>query len=162
MTFADFAITEARFRKHFRNAPRDTWNDNMVVLSDFLELSAEDRVGKFPFIWAVNRKQELTRVMVAKTIVDSCEERRDFWLLLKDLAGVEEVQQPQEDVEAKVRKEVVSKIAQGLMKLAGDGELGSLVIDEPVAETNEEAQAETAAAQDTGFWEIDRCPRTRR
>ncbi|HCX24152.1 MAG: pyruvate ferredoxin oxidoreductase [Flammeovirgaceae bacterium] len=152
MTFADFAITEARFRKHFRNAPRDTWNDNMVVLSDFLELSAEDRVGKFPFIWAVNRKQELTRVMVAKTIVDSCEERRDFWLLLKDLAGVEEVQQPQEDVEAKVRKEVVSKIAQGLMKLAGDGELGSLVIDEPVAETNEEAQAETAAAPSLKPW----------
>ena len=27
MTFADFAITEVRFRKHFRMAPPDTWND---------------------------------------------------------------------------------------------------------------------------------------
>ncbi|HMP31329.1 MAG TPA: hypothetical protein PKD85_17115, partial [Saprospiraceae bacterium] len=30
MTFADFAITEGRFRKHFRKVPRDAWNDNMV------------------------------------------------------------------------------------------------------------------------------------
>ncbi|MBL7650075.1 MAG: pyruvate ferredoxin oxidoreductase, partial [Candidatus Hydrogenedentes bacterium] len=40
MTFADFAITEGRFRKHFRQAPRDTWNDNMVILSEFLEMDA--------------------------------------------------------------------------------------------------------------------------
>ncbi len=27
MTFADFAITEARFRKHYRTAPPDTWHE---------------------------------------------------------------------------------------------------------------------------------------
>ncbi len=152
MTFADFAITEARFRKHFRQAPRDTWNDNMVPLVDFLNLSEEDRAGKFPFIWAVNRKEELTRVMVAKTIVDSCEERRDFWLLLKDLAGVKEDEQPQEDVEAKVRKEVVSKIAQGLMKLAGDGELDSLVLDEPAEKVTTEEEASEATGSPMKPW----------
>ena len=56
MTFADFAITEARFRKHFRKVPRDAWNDNMVPLSKFLEMEAEEQEGKFPFIWAVDRK----------------------------------------------------------------------------------------------------------
>jgi pyruvate-ferredoxin/flavodoxin oxidoreductase len=30
MTFADFAATEGRFRKHFRKAPPETWNDAMV------------------------------------------------------------------------------------------------------------------------------------
>ncbi|RZS96517.1 2-oxoacid:acceptor oxidoreductase family protein [Cecembia calidifontis] len=45
MTFADFALTEARFRKHFRNAPRDTWNENMVVLEEFLEMEEAEREG---------------------------------------------------------------------------------------------------------------------
>ncbi len=121
MTFADFALTEARFRKHFRKAPRDTWNENMVVLSNFLEMTEKEREGKFPFIWAVDKNQHLTRVMVAKTIVESCEERRDFWLMLKAIAGVKEqvAQESKEDIENKIRAEVVGKIAQGLMQLAG-------------------------------------------
>jgi pyruvate-ferredoxin/flavodoxin oxidoreductase len=119
MTFADFALTEARFRKHFRKVPRSAWNDNMLLLTDFLLLEESDREGKFPFIWAVDREQKLNRVLVAKPIVESCEERRDFWLMLRDLAGVE-IEKPQEEnLEEKIRNEVVGNIAQGLMKLAG-------------------------------------------
>jgi pyruvate-ferredoxin/flavodoxin oxidoreductase len=119
MTFADFALTEARFRKHFRKAPRDTWNENMIPLADFLEMDSDEREGKFPFIWAVDRNQHLNRVLVAKTIVESCEERRDFWIMLRDMAGVKPEIVEEEDIESKVRAEVVGKIAQGLMKLAG-------------------------------------------
>jgi pyruvate-ferredoxin/flavodoxin oxidoreductase len=128
MTFADFAITEGRFRKHFRQVPRDAWNDNMVILSEFLELSEDEREGKFPYIWAVDRKQKLNRVMVAKPIVESCEERRDFWIMLRALAGVEtKPVEAKEDVESKIRAEVVGKIAQGLMQLAGGN--GSGIVD---------------------------------
>jgi len=120
MTFADFALTEGRFRKHFRQAPRDTWNDNMVILSEFLEMEAGDREGKFPYIWAVDRKQRLSRVLVAKPIVESCEERRNFWIMLRAMAGISDqpVTTP-EDLESKIRAEVVGKIAQGLMQMAG-------------------------------------------
>ncbi len=52
-------------------------------------MDSDEREGKFPFIWAVDRKQHLSRVLVAKTIVESCEERRDFWIMLRALAGVE-------------------------------------------------------------------------
>ncbi len=104
MTFADFAITEARFRKHFRKAPRDTWNENMIPLADFLELNTEEREGKFPFIWAVDRKQLLSRVLVAKPIVESCEERRDFWIMLRGLAGVITEHVDEVDIESKVTR----------------------------------------------------------
>ena len=127
MTFADFAITEARFRKHFRKVPRDAWNENMVLLSEFLEMDADEREGKFPFIWAVDRKQHLSRVLVAKTIVESCEERRDFWIMLRALAGQDKKKVEEVDVESKIRAEVVGKIAQGLMKLAGGN--GSGIVD---------------------------------
>lgn len=120
MTFADFAITEGRFRKHFRKAPRDTWNDNMVELADFLEMEESDREGKYPYIWAVDKKQQLSRVLVAKKIVESCEERRDFWIMLRDLAGIKPEVKQEEDIEGRIRSEVIGKIAKGLMKMAGD------------------------------------------
>ncbi len=118
MTFADFALTEARFRKHFRKVPASAWNDNMMLLADFLELEQSEREGKFPYIWVVDRNQKLSRVLVAKPIVDSCEERRDFWLLLRDLADA--APKPVgENLEEKIRNEVVGNIAQGLMQMAG-------------------------------------------
>ncbi len=132
MTFADFAVTEGRFRKHFRKVPRDAWNENMIPLVEFLEMDADEREGLFPYIWAVDRKQRLSRVLVAQPIVESCEERRDFWIMLRDIAGIE-IEKPEEvDIENKIRAEVVGKITQGLMKLAGgDGSgIGELVSTE--------------------------------
>jgi pyruvate-ferredoxin/flavodoxin oxidoreductase len=118
LTFADFALTEARFRKHFRKAPPDTWNDNMVPIAEFLELSEDDREGKFPYVWTVDKRQQLARVLVSSVLVESCEERRDFWIMLRAIAGAEERSEPAaEDIESKIRKEVVGKIASGLMQL---------------------------------------------
>ncbi len=146
MTFADFAVTEARFRKHFRKAPRDTWNDDMIILSDFLELDPSDREGKFPFIWAVDRKQQLNRVLVDKTMVESCEERKDFWVMLRDLSGYTPEKPSEENVEERIRAEVVGRIAKGLMDLAGGNSNGeSLSLANLVtAPQNETVQAEEA------------------
>ncbi|WP_281613016.1 2-oxoacid:acceptor oxidoreductase family protein [Flammeovirga sp. SubArs3] len=135
MTFADFAITEARFRKHFRVAPRDTWNDNMMPLAEFMELPKEDRDGIFPYIWAVDKKENLIRVMVAAPIVDSAEERRDFWIMLKDIAGVKEIETVDEN---KIRQDIVGKLAQGLMKLA-TGESGD--ISEMIVPSQDDSQS---------------------
>lgn len=120
MTFADFAITEARFRKHFRKVPRDAWNDNMVILSEFLEMSGADREGLFPYIWTVDKKQNLVRVLVAAPIVESCEDRRNFWLMLCELAGLNKEKKEVADIEKKIRTEVINRISKGLMQLAGD------------------------------------------
>ncbi|MCB0562602.1 MAG: hypothetical protein KDD09_26805, partial [Phaeodactylibacter sp.] len=164
MTFADFAVTEARFRKHFRKVPRDAWNDNMVQLADFLEMDADEREGKFPFIWAVDRKQHLSRVLVAKPIVESCEERRDFWIMLRALAGAEKTVVEEVDVESKVRAEVVGRITQGLMKLAGgNGEgIADFVVGETVAKTTPVAVAEAPSNNGNGDYmapwlETDEC-----
>ncbi len=152
MTFADFAVTEARFRKHFRKAPRNTWNENMVVLTDFLQMDKEEREGKFPFIWAVDKKQELSRVLVAKPIVESCEERRDFWIMLKDLSkGEEDTTSSDAELEAKIRGEVINKMAQKLMMLAGgDATLPPVDLAVKPAESNGDV-AEEATSSDRGM-----------
>ena len=119
MTFADFAITEVRFRKHFRMAPPDTWNDKMVPLHEFLEFDEDDREGRFPYIWSVDRKHRLSRLLVDETMVTSCEERRDFWTMLRGLAGADRTEPDLAGIENRIRGEVVSKIAEGLARIAG-------------------------------------------
>jgi pyruvate/2-oxoacid:ferredoxin oxidoreductase alpha subunit/pyruvate/2-oxoacid:ferredoxin oxidoreductase beta subunit/Pyruvate/2-oxoacid:ferredoxin oxidoreductase gamma subunit/ferredoxin len=118
LTFADFALTEVRFRKHFRLAPPDTWNDRMLPLAEFLELGPDEREDRFPYVWSVDRKQRLGRLLVDRTLVESSEDRRDFWHMLRALAGVEERQVSRADIEQDVRREVVERLASNLMQLA--------------------------------------------
>jgi len=121
MTFADFAVTEGRFRKQFRTVPRDAWNENMVPIHEYLDLAGDDREGKFPYIWAVNAKNRLIRVIPAEPLVKSCEDRRNFWRLLKSLAGV----RPQVTVSDadQVRAEFAQSLAARLMEMAASGDL---------------------------------------
>jgi pyruvate-ferredoxin/flavodoxin oxidoreductase len=127
MTFADFAVQEGRFRKHFRVAPADTWNDNMMPLAEFIDLDADDREGQFPYIWTVNKQNHLIRVLVAQEMVRSTEERRDYWRTLRGLAGLAGKVDP-EEIARQVRGETAQKLAQGLMTmLAGDGSVAPLL-----------------------------------
>jgi pyruvate-ferredoxin/flavodoxin oxidoreductase len=87
VTFADFAATEGRFRKHFRTIPADAWHDDQVPLADFLTLEPAARKGKFPFIWFLNTHNEPGRLAVSDTLVDASVDRRQFWRLLKELAA---------------------------------------------------------------------------
>lgn len=141
MTFADFAITEVRFRKHFRVAPQDTWNDAMIPLAEYLELSQEDRNGRYPYIWSIDRRNHLTRLIVANPMVKACEDRRDFWTLLKDVAGEDDSQPDPDVVQAEIKQQVIRSITTGvsqwLAKYAGQSiddpdlrELSSLVTTE--------------------------------
>jgi pyruvate-ferredoxin/flavodoxin oxidoreductase len=132
MTFADFAVTEGRFRKQFKKAPANTWNETMAPIADFLEMAPEERKGKYPFVWVVDKKHMLGRMIVAGPLVQACEERKTFWTQLKALAGLdkEEKEQKEEididritkDARAQERTELVQKLVAGLIELAGDGD----------------------------------------
>jgi pyruvate-ferredoxin/flavodoxin oxidoreductase len=151
MTFADFAVTEARFRKHFRTAPPDTWNENMVPLIEFLKMDSDEREGKFPYIWAVDRKQQLIRVLVAKPLVESTEERLDFWTMLKSLAGLDrEAGETPDEMESRVRGELVGNLARRLMELAGGGGGAQLETLALPSATGEAASASASASAPSG------------
>ena len=144
LTFADFAVLEGRFRKHFRVAPADTWNDNMVPIAEFIELDKEDRDGKFPYVWAVNKNNRLIRVLVAQELVQSTEERLHFWRTLKSLAGLTKKVDPSA-IAAQVRAETAQKLANGLMAMLS-GEAGSAAILPAAPSAGGSAPAPQAAA----------------
>jgi len=148
-TFVDFAVTEARFRKHFRKVPRDAWHEDMVLVSDYLDLDDDDREGKVPYVWALDAKQQLSRLLVADPMVKSAEERRAFWIMLRDLVETEEAEVPADaQVESRIRQEVVQKIASGLMGLvSGDAPMDlAAVLETAEVPVSAAAGAEQAAA----------------
>ncbi len=128
-TFVDFAVTETRFRKHFRKVPRDAWHEHMVPVSEYLDLDADEREDKVPYVWALDAKQQLSRLLVDEAMIHSAEDRRQFWTMLRELAATEEAVPATDEVqiESRIRQEVVQKIASGLMGLVGGGDAASLV-----------------------------------
>ena len=125
-TFADFAMTEARFRKHFRKAPAETWNDSMVPLAELLEMEPDDRQGLFPYIWGVDAKNRLMRVLVSEELVRSCEERRGFWTQLRGLCG-ELGKVDVEQVRNQAKAEMAQRLTSSLLAMAG-GDTGALAL----------------------------------
>jgi pyruvate-ferredoxin/flavodoxin oxidoreductase len=125
LTFADFALTEGRFRKHFRKAPPETWHDDMLPLDEFLALDDDGREGRYPYLWATDAGNRLMRVLVAQELVRSTEERRDFWRQLRSLAGLDR-RVDVEQVRVETRADMARAITAGLMALAGGGDAAAL------------------------------------
>ncbi|MBM4190239.1 MAG: ferredoxin, partial [Betaproteobacteria bacterium] len=121
MTFADFALTEGRFAKQFKKAPQETWNDDMVLLADFIKLSESERDGCFPFIWAVDKKNRLMRAMVSQALVNACEERLAFWHQLKDVAKVTAGAIDESAIVEKARAEILAHLTASLVGLGSGG-----------------------------------------
>jgi pyruvate-ferredoxin/flavodoxin oxidoreductase len=132
-TFADFALTEGRFRKHFRQAPQGSWNDSMVPLHEFIELPTAERTDRYPYIWSVDAKNRLNRVMVAEPLVRATEDRRNFWYQLKSLAPEQASAGSKDELVAQIRQEMAQKLAANLMSLVIDGE-STPVLELSVAE----------------------------
>jgi pyruvate-ferredoxin/flavodoxin oxidoreductase len=149
MTFADFAVTEGRFLKHFRKAPRDTWNENMVPLHEFMELDADEREDRYPYVWGVDSKNRLMRIMVSEELVRSTQDRLDYWRLLRSLTGTSKAVDEQA-IASRVRTEMAQKLSASLLGLVSTGDTASLL--EPgsttVADETGVKAAEPASAGD--------------
>jgi pyruvate-ferredoxin/flavodoxin oxidoreductase len=133
MTFADFAATETRFRKHFRTLPKEAWHDDMVPLADYLQRGAEQRDGKLPYIWARASDDRLLRLRVSDELVSSTEDRLAFWRLLRELAGLDGAPVESESATIdKLRREVVDRIAANLYALAGEAPVEAGQVEDAV------------------------------
>ncbi len=127
MTFADFAVTEGRFRKQFKRVPQEAWNDDMVPVAEFVAMETDEREGKFPYIWTVDKKDRLQRVVVSEELINSTIERRDFWRQLRSLAGADRKVDVNQIAE-QTRVEMAQKLTASLLALAtGSAPTGNLV-----------------------------------
>jgi pyruvate-ferredoxin/flavodoxin oxidoreductase len=139
ITIADWAATEARFKKHFKRVKGD--GDELIPLHEFVPLSADDREGKTPFIYLLEPDRKLGRLTVSEEIVQLTEDRLALWRLLKEMAGVDvevsaeaeaeyaaqaeqikaEYEAKLADLKAKYPQLIARRLAEGLVR-AGNGQ----------------------------------------
>ncbi|MDJ0833780.1 MAG: 2-oxoacid:acceptor oxidoreductase family protein [Gammaproteobacteria bacterium] len=152
MTFADFAVTEGRFRKHFKQAPQGSWNENMVPMHEFIDLDLAEREDRYPFIWGVNANNQLTRIMVSETLVRTTEDRRDFWRQLKSLLPIEQVVDV-EQISKQAQAEMAQKLTGNLLTMLMSGEVSvpASLGEMPSPVATADAASEPAAADNADF-----------
>jgi len=172
-TIADWAATEARFKVHFKELPKDVY-EYSVPFAEYLRLPKEEREHKTAFIFTVNKKRQLRRLRVSKEMVFLAEERLQHWRQLREMAGVvvsdvarntvsDEIEAEFEakltamraEYEAKMaqlRKEfpqqIARRLAEGLLRFGGSGVLNELLASLPAVElpSGNGASAPAAAA----------------
>jgi len=123
LTFVDFAATEGRFRKHFRNVTEEKWTDEMVQVDEFIDMDKDEQETAIPFIWTVNKKQQLIRTQVSRELALSALERRDFWRQLKSLSGFDH-SLDKETLIQQTRQQMAQSLTSNLLNMTG-GAVGS-------------------------------------
>jgi pyruvate-ferredoxin/flavodoxin oxidoreductase len=157
VTFADFAATETRFRKHFRTIPASAWQDDQLPLADYLDLEPAEQDGKLPFVWHLARDGEPRRLAVSDTLVAASVDRRQFWHWLNALAGTRQPAAPSTSNRADIERELVSRIASSLTEMA----TGNAPPAGPAPQQDSAPESSVGTAASSGYmapWlETDEC-----
>ena len=109
LTIADWAATEARFKKHFTRLS-DEDGDDLVPFHEFLELPAEERDVRTPFINALRDDRRLQRIRVSPEIVELADDRLALWKRLRHMAGDEAPPAVETAARAAVESELAGKL----------------------------------------------------
>jgi pyruvate-ferredoxin/flavodoxin oxidoreductase len=119
-TFADFAVQEGRFAKHFKKEKADNWTEELVPLAEYIEMPDDEKEGLVPYIFAADANGNLIRALPSQTMVRSTIERRDYWRLLKSLARVGEAEVSPKVEESAVLTEPKTEVAEPKKEDAGE------------------------------------------
>jgi pyruvate-ferredoxin/flavodoxin oxidoreductase len=88
LTFADWAVNEGRFRGEFTRVSKSHWHDQMIPLTEYVNLNAKERAGREPFIYLFDAEGQPVRVVVSGRIVAATENTLKRWQLLKEMTGL--------------------------------------------------------------------------
>lgn len=110
LTSADWALTEVRFRKNFSPIKKADWNDDQVLFHEFVALSHEERQGKTPFVWTLDKDRTLKRMQCSVEMVQLAEDRLLFWHQLKEMAGLDVPEAAREAIEGDMEAEYETRL----------------------------------------------------
>jgi len=87
-TFADYALLIPSLKDHFAVVTEGNSSDDLVPVAQWLALPDEEANSKVPFIWGVNGKDVMQRLVISRALIMACRDRRNYWRTLQELAGV--------------------------------------------------------------------------
>jgi len=107
VTIADWAMGEARFRKHFNKAKGD---DELVPFHEYVEMDEDEREDATAFVYTVDADRHLGKVTVSDEIAQLADERLAHWAQLKEMAGLDVSENMRDAVSEGVTEEFESKL----------------------------------------------------
>ena len=87
-TLVDFAIVDPQYSDYFAPVPKESWNDDMLPVSDYLELEDDNLVDKVPYVPVVDGDNVLRRLIVDDNLIRIARRCRDRWHALQEQGGV--------------------------------------------------------------------------
>jgi pyruvate-ferredoxin/flavodoxin oxidoreductase len=111
LTIADWAATEARFKKHFKKLPAEVDEEELVPFAEYLDVPKEERNGQRPYIYVIDAEKRLKRLSVSDEIVELAEDRLLLWEQLKEMAGLKATDEARLIVEGELEEEFEKKAA---------------------------------------------------
>jgi len=107
LTTADWALGEARFRKHFSRVKDD---EEPIPFHEYLELDEDEREDETAFIYTVDASRHLSKVSVSVEIATLADERLRHWAQLKEMAGIDVSDNMRDAVTEGVTEEMENKL----------------------------------------------------
>lgn len=87
-TFGDVYALSPSGSKHLFLVPPSCWTDDLVPLSTYMQLPADQLYARVPFIWLMDQHNTLQKVAVPYALVIAAKERLDFWNFIQEEGGV--------------------------------------------------------------------------
>ncbi len=87
-TFADYALLIPALKDHFGVVAEGNSSDDLIPVAQWLVLPEDEANSKVPFIWGVDGKDVMQRLVISRALVIACRDRRNYWRTLQELAGV--------------------------------------------------------------------------
>jgi ferredoxin len=88
-TFADLAACDRRFDNHFAHVPRAQWDDGMIPVGAYLDLTPEQAASRVPCVLMVDQDSRLHRLAVDDKLIRWTRRCAESWRGLQELGGID-------------------------------------------------------------------------
>lgn len=154
-TFADFALCDRRYARHFALVPRARWNPTMVPAALWLELPQEQQSERVPYVLAVDSEAKLQRVIVDQRLMNAARRCQLLWHRLQEHAGIHDAY-----ADAAVARERAARDAAPAAAVSEPSSVPSATQPPQTGAATATATGDTAPAapRDDAWIETTRCP----
>jgi hypothetical protein len=166
-TLVDFAASDSRHAFHSECIPRDEWSEELVPVSDFLDMDPHAAENRVPYVLLIDDSNTLQRAVVDEKLIDGARRCRDSWRSLQELGGIHNshaaslLADARESWEEEKERLLAERAARGTQEPAGAASPAPQAADTPEQTTEApavEAQPEAPAIDPDEPWiETPRC-----